>query len=122
MSRPSIGVAGQGQAACRGGGLPPRSPARGLSATARAAYKSGWPWQARNQAATSLQQRLPHARAVTRRSARRDDAHGGATYDRGTGRKGNSARPLARRLPAGKGNRRLYRGGDDGAMRVKEEG
>ncbi|RRT37567.1 hypothetical protein B296_00038273 [Ensete ventricosum] len=86
--RPSVGVAGQGQAACRGGGLSPRSPARGLPAAVRAAYKSSRPRQARNQATASLQQRLPHARAAARRSARRDDAHGGATRDRGTGRKG----------------------------------
>ncbi|RWV84472.1 hypothetical protein GW17_00053809 [Ensete ventricosum] len=45
----------------------------------------------------------------------------GAAASRGGGAGRRGGRPLARRLPAAKGNRRLRRGSDDGgAMRVKE--
>ncbi|RWW72236.1 hypothetical protein BHE74_00019975 [Ensete ventricosum] len=58
--------------------------------------------------------------ATNRGSACKGGPHGGATRGSGAGRRGG--RPLAGRLPTGKGSRRLHRGGDGGTVRAREEG
>ncbi|RWW55400.1 hypothetical protein BHE74_00037967 [Ensete ventricosum] len=121
MAKPLAGAATHGQAGCRGSLLRPRLPTRGRLD----AHK----W-------SPAYRRPPIGVAATRehgrlRPARRGDQLKGArkglppttsptaSMGSGTGRKGGC--PLARRLPAGKGNR-LHRGSGsgDGAMRVKE--
>ncbi|RWV82171.1 hypothetical protein GW17_00056354 [Ensete ventricosum] len=59
--------------------------------------------------------------AAARRNARRGGAHGGVVR-RCDGRKGSSVRPLAGRLPTGKGSRRLLKGSGGDVVRVREEG
>ncbi|RWV99040.1 hypothetical protein GW17_00038080 [Ensete ventricosum] len=53
-------------------------------------------------------QKLPPARVAARRNARRNarrgSAHRGVAHGRGTSCKGNSTRPLAKRLPTSKGS------------------
>ncbi|RRT58779.1 hypothetical protein B296_00021716 [Ensete ventricosum] len=108
--------------------LPPRFPNNGIRASKRS-KEMGQPAMARPSAA-----KVPYKGAVgysavyghklssTRVAARRSDAHGGAAYGCNTDRKGNSARPLGGRLPAGKGSRRLRRGGGSDTVRMREEG
>ncbi|RRT53372.1 hypothetical protein B296_00008145 [Ensete ventricosum] len=126
MANLSARVASRGQAPCKGGRLRPTSPARGLPTTAWAAYKT------RSQAVEAAArrggacehdahrhatcgQKLMPARATARRSTRRGDAHGGVAREHRASRKGSSVHPLAGRLLTSKG-------GDNGAMRVREEG
>ncbi|RZS25482.1 hypothetical protein BHM03_00058689 [Ensete ventricosum] len=86
-------------------------PFQGQSAAAWATYKSSRPRPIRSQAMAT----------TAGRSARRGGAHGGAACGHDAGRKGDSARHLARRMPAGKGSCRLCKG-SGGTVRVREEG
>ncbi|RWW28107.1 hypothetical protein GW17_00007433 [Ensete ventricosum] len=103
----------------------------GEGAAGQATYKGGWPqpyplqgWPATHGQAGCRGSRLrydPRLDAAWASSQGLGDARGGVTLGSGANRRGG--RPLAGRLPTGKGSCLLRRGDDDDdIMRVRKEG
>ncbi|RWW11130.1 hypothetical protein GW17_00025283 [Ensete ventricosum] len=89
------GVAGHGQAPCRGGQPQPRSPAKGLPTATWTARKIDWPRPVHSQAVASLRQRL-HARGSRPRLACDRAVEGGQQRQSPAGATPASTMPIGR--------------------------